>query len=863
MPRNHGRGPVRFLLVLLCAFFLPLLAPDATASAVQTEEGAALVGPGLDTPRVLSIQVEGNQRYGQAEILSALGHPIGVPLDRERIRRGIEVLWEAYRVRAEVAQRETPEGIELRVLVEELPFDPAPRFLGNDRVSLRELFEWTGLEPESEVYLHQAPRIRRQLLAGYKRKGYFFAEVREVVRPGTDELLPDVIFEIREGPRVRVREMVLEGNASIPEQGFLFWRTGLRREARVQSRAPRFFGLVPSYFDQDVLDADLVSMRQSYRLRGFWDAVVEVERLEFSPDRRWVTIHVAVDEGERYRVRSVRVEAVERIGDAERPGRAVESPGELLLPEDELLALLAHQPGTWYTQKDADTDARRLSQRYGEMGHLGHGSLPAGDRFQVLDPEVTFDFERREVDLVYRVAQGRQQFLREVRVSGNRHTRDRVIRRLVSVFPGEVIDLTQVQRSVNRVRGTGYFTDDLNPGGHPEPTFRFVATEDPSWKDLEIQLAEGSVFKVDFGLQIGSDSGLQGLVDLQILNFDGSRWPSLDSPVGDVRQRRAFHGAGQSLRAQITPGTEVSTYLLRFTEPDIFLRHIDRIGLTVGLRRSLRRFRSHDETRTGYEIEFFRQLSQETRVYLGWESTQVDIDNLDTTGAGSLGNPLKVPQLLAEQDEKSRVQGVRIGVDHERLDNRISPRDGFSASLGLTAYAKGLGGDHDFLRADAQWRLFGYFVERHRGPGYRLILRGGVSQPYGDSDDVPYTERFFLGGAQTLRGFAFRGVGPNQNGHPIGGQTFVAGSLEYLHPLLTQTMPGTLEQRDVLRGGLFLDAGILDPDTMRLDPEELRASVGFSFSVVQPLPITLSFGFPIRRGDGDRRRTFNFLLGSF
>lgn len=815
------------------------------------------------SPNVLVIDVIGIERYSADEIRAVLGQTLGEPLDTERMRRGVETLWEAYRARAEVQVRTVPGGVELRVDVVEQAFDPAPRFIGHARVDLDEIFEWVGLEETSEVYLYQSARIRRQLLDGYRRKGFYFAEVDEVVRPPADGSAPDVIFEIREGPRVKIRAIAVDGNLSNPDRGALFWKRGLRVEAQVELRSPYIFGWFPKYLDDDVLQEDLIAMREVYRDRGYWDAVVEVERLEFSEDREWVTVHVAVDEGERYRITDLRIEAYERITDPAGQRRTTERPADLLLDEAELLALCEQRTGAYYTRYATDRDQRELRRRYGELGHIYHPSLSAEDRWEFLGVEPTFDVEKREVALVYRMAQGRQQFVREIRIDGNEHTRDRVVRRLITVFPGDVADLTEIDGSLRRLRSTRYFTNEFNPGDHRDPTYKFIATSDPSWKDLEFMLQEGNVVSFEFGVQASADDGLQGFVDLQFRNFDGSRWPSWSAPIDDVRNREAFHGAGQTLQVRATPGTEVTSYTLRFVEPDLFLRHIDRIGLGVGLRRTLRRYRSHDERRTGFDIDLFRQFTPDTRASLGFETTEIRVDDIDKSGEGSLVNPLSVPALLFDQAGTSRVTGISLGILLDKVDNPVSRPEGHSAGATLTLFDGAVGSDYDYAKLEANARLFGYFVGKDRGPGYRLTARGGVQVPYGDTDDVPFTERFFLGGGTLLRGFEFRGVGPDEGEYSVGGETFLAGSFEYVFPLLTQGRAGSPELFDVLRGGLFIDAGILDPEPFRADPNELRASAGVSFSFLVPIPITLSFGFPFLKEDSDRTQVFHFSIGSF
>jgi outer membrane protein insertion porin family len=138
-----------------------------------------------------------------------------------------------------------------------------------------------------------------------------------------------------------------------------------------------------------------------------------------------------------------------------------------------------------------------------------------------------------------------------------------------------------------------------------------------------------------------------------------------------------------------------------------------------------------------------------------------------------------------------------------------------------------------------------------------------VAQPYGDTFAMPYTDRYFLGGTRTLRGFDYRGVGPMDalSGFPLGGETFIAGTFEYLYPLHSVVQPGTYKAIEALRGGVFFDYGLLDENAWTVDLNDMRASFGLSIGLAYPLPLTMNFGFPVRSQSGDKRQTFSFTLG--
>jgi outer membrane protein assembly factor BamA len=313
----------------------------------------------------------------------------------------------------------------------------------------------------------------------------------------------------------------------------------------------------------------------------------------------------------------------------------------------------------------------------------------------------------------------------------------------------------------------------------------------------------------------------------------------------------------------LAPGTQTSAYEIRFREPDIFRRHNDRIGLDLVARRRQRIFQSHDERREEYGAALRYQVGPDSYVRLGYTAGPLEVSDLDGGGEPTLGDPLPVPQLLKDQEGDWRLGWLDLGYEYSALDDYFYPQNGTTFETTLQAYESALGSDFEFLKLSAQWRLLGQFGAEtpDARPGYELELRGGIAVPYGDSDDVPYSERFYLGGQKLVRGFRFRGIGPNDESFPLGGETFGYFSAEYKQPLIKSIQPGTFIEREVVRAGLFFDAGVLDPDAGHLDPSELRASIGVFVGLTLPLPFTLSYGVPIRTGAGDDEERIQFTIG--
>jgi len=853
---------VRSLLLALVAL------PGAIATAAQ--DPAAPARPAqekpIELPIVVGIRVEGRKRYTEQQLLDALGQKVGARLDPAAIETGLDTLWKVFKVRGQTRVREVEGGVELLLDVVEMVVDPEPRFVGNAEIDVETLRKWAQLGERTELFLYQAPRVRQRLLEGYHREGYAFAEVDVVTRGGDEEqgavaLPPDVIFEIREGPQVRVQDVVIHGNKSFPDTGMWFWRGGLQKLAGVELDGPWLFNWKGEKFFEDTLKADLLAMRDVYRDQGFLDAIVELDDLDYSADRSEVTVHVIVDEGTPYRVSKLSIVGVDLEKDSE--GK---QPAELLFPEEKLLARCGLKPGKRFERSLVQADERTLKTHYGEKGYISHPSLLISS-WQFLPPELTFHPETHEVDVRYRIMQGRKRVIRDVLIQGAEHTRDRVLRREISVLPGQVADIREISGSLSRIYSTSYFLDETAAGEHRDPVYRFLPVGDPDHPelvDLEYEVEEGRV--INFNIQGGVDSntGLFGRLSMRMENFDVADLPSsLWSMPGEIYRKEAFHGAGQLLDLTLTPGTQVNSWRVHFREPDIFRRHFDPYSLDLDVGQSRQNYENYTEGRFTKAARIGRDFGRKLTVSTGYSDTEIRVSDIEAPLTG-INDPsgFPIPEGIYQEEGDSELVGPLFEVRYRDVDTPLNPRAGVQVNWRNGVYGGPFGGDWDMVRSevDADWFLPVGPAEEEVRSGFHLGLGLGIADGYGDTPDAPYTERFFLGGSRRMRGFEYRGVGPNVGGVPIGGATAVDGTVEYHIPLYSVLQPGSYRRQEIFQMTLFVDAGILDPDAWTIDFSELRLSTGFGFALTHPIPIIFNFGFPIESGKGDQEQTFSFRI---
>jgi outer membrane protein assembly complex protein YaeT len=601
-----------------------------------------------------------------------------------------------------------------------------------------------------------------------------------------------VVFNITEGRVVRIHKISIVGGTFVSTARF---------KTQIDS-STAFLGLLGGVYDERKISHDVAKLEEYCRNFGFQKAQVSREVVFISESKVDVIFHI--NEGPRYQVEGVYVEGAKSLDPAY------------------LASIPRLHQGETYNHLTSEKDQRNIKDAYGWRGQ----EAVVQERVVVDDQKPGF------LQVHYEITEKPPARVGQVIIIGNTVTQDRVIRHEIGLFPGQVLSYPELRLAEANLARRNIF--EVNPETGVRPTVTVLDNEtDSDIKDILVQVKETHTGSLMFGIGVNSDAGLVGSIVLNERNFDILRPPT---SFADILEGRAFRGAGEEFRAEAVPGTQLQRYTVSFREPYLFdtLYALSLSGYYYD-----RIYPEYTERRVGSRVTVDRRLNQYWTASAGFRVEGIDVADVPFFA------PIQVSQFAGQHF----LFAPRIGVRRDTRDSYLRPTEGSQFEVS----AEQAFGDYTFpifnMAASKYWTMF----QRPDGSG-RQVLAFRTQVDYAGSN-APIYERFYAGGFQSLRGFEFRGVGPDVDGFKIGGDFMFLNSLEYQIPV---------RANDQLYFVAFVDSGTVEP---RVEIKDYRVSAGFGARIVVPMlgpvPIALDFGFPIVKGPNDKEQVFSFGVGMF
>jgi len=690
-----------------------------------------------------------------------------------------------------------------------------PTITGNSAITASRLREWLNLPAgalvDDATINERCMKIRDE----YNKRFHPGAFVTYTLLPvnkayGTATLA----LEIHEGPRRKYSDFTFAGNSAIKSPALA------APFSQYSWYDPRgWFSSTP--YNETLLEAARLKALEIYRNEGFLDA--EITGPELIPlGKGKFRLHYTVEEGSRYIIESVAVE------DATLFSTAV------------LLQAANLKVGTPAGRDTLDAAAKRVRDHYTSRGYVD----------VAMRPVVESPFEGfARVRFLIKDDSLRQIRVREVKINGNHKTLDKVIRREItlSLSPGDILDTTKVELTESRLRNLNYFKDvnaylALVPGSENE-------------RDIVYQVSEKSTGSFMIGVGFSSVDNVIGFANVSQSNFDITNWDT-------------FTGAGQKALASLELGTSTQNLLLQWQNPWLFDRPL-RFSTDLYLRQ--RSFSEYNDARIGAGFELSYALGftdaggkKYNLGQIGYRATfeQVQMKRVSSSlymrpdgyhydeeeDEYLAGRPYRYTD---EPDSYFR-SAFRVFWGDDARNRVFIPTRGHQWQL----WSEVAAGDEPTFAAGFTGQK--WFEMPVPAKGHVLSLRGRVETIDGINGTTPITERLFLGGAGSVRGVAYRTLGPkvkraNRNSwHPIGGQTVTFASAEYTIPLVK-----------AVRLGFFSDFGSVGEQAFSPNFSDYMLTAGTGLRIDIPgFPIRLDFATPVANNDTNaRKEVFSFWIG--
>jgi len=758
------------LALLIAGHLLPAMAFALDLPEIPTLGGhPETVAPARPPMQVVdSVRIEGTRSVDVAVVRGSLRLAAGDSLTEEgfadRSRESLRALMALGLLDdAKIDFEDSPKGgVTVVVHVKELASVGAISFTGNKKIKDKDLKEKASLTEGMVLTPAAIERDRQAFLKEYQEKGYLDAQIEAIKgQASTDDARIPLTWSITEGSKIRVGHILFVGNDHIDRKKLIkpmrtkekrWWRSG--------------------EFHDDSLQLDLESIRDLYREKGYLDAQVKLDTIINRTSASRLDIRLAVTEGRRFIRGRTSFAGFDAISERQLRSQILIDSGEVM------------------NQKKLDGEEKNIRDLYLEEGRI----------FIQVKPVKTFR-QDTVVDLLYSIQEGKPATIGEVIIQGNTKTRDKVIRREIRLFPGDLYRQSLLMRSFREITQLNYFD-----AVQPEPQPKEDGSVDLLFRVTEKEKGTGTF---SAGGAYSQNDGFVGTLGLQIPNVLGTgRAANFSLEYGEYKQSVSLGGS----------------------EP-YFLDSPTRLGGSVfWTHQTDANYSTYDETQYGFAVSVGRRLK--------WPDDYFSVSagyNFSFNSAGAYGDRTGLIQTDGIES------GLSLTLTRDDKDLPVFPTTGSVYQISYRRTGGPIGGDFDDheVRSKVQWWFptIGKFV-------LGLEATGGVV----DGNVIQQKDLYVMGGTLGYQG-KLRGYDPGSVGRGRLGRSFLSSSMELRYPVADQ----------VLYLLTFADAGNVFGTTLRtladakgpslqspldeIDLGTLKRDWGFGFRLNIPMMGILGFDF--------------------
>jgi len=675
---------------------------------------------------VEKIEVFGNVRIPRETILHYLFVKEGKPYNKDELHKDFEVLWSTgFFSDIKIKEEQGQKGAVLKIIVQENPFVRKVTFQTGNKLKKKAVMEWLEENDRNiSSYSHCSPyeleKIEKSIKELLLEKGFSSGKV-EVLINESENNSQDVVFQIEEGEKVRVGEILFNGKTGLPENNL--------RSAMKENREHRIESWITGrdVFRESKLDEDLASIKRMLQDHGFMNADVGEPRITDITKRginlktqRMKRIVIPVQAGERYEVGDVQFE------------------GNEALSSETLENAIRLEQGQVCTLKDRERSIEEMTKLYLQKGYL----------YVRITPLETLDHGQKRIDVIFKIFEGEVTYLNKLEFMGNSFVKDKIMRKKILVREKDMFNFQLFEEGLFRIDQLGVVKVEKEPELKPVP-------DNPTNIDVVVHVKER--LKSDYRISGG-------------YNGYGGIYLALDYATINLL------GAGEILHFTFESGRKIKDYMFDLSEPYLLDYPIN-FGLNVYYRDNIlpdlfNRRSIGLNIITGALIKGYWRAN----VSYGYENVNIKLPDEQREGEPDFDPIFTTMFGLGNYDFSSAI----LSVFHTNLEKPSFPyrKNLFSASCKFSGSF--LGGDISIIKSRFAWSFFHRLFGEHAAGFYidyqHVEALGG--------SPLPFWERFFLGGERSIRGYGVYSIGPRSElGTNIGGKKALVFNAEYIMPV--------------------------------------------------------------------------------
>jgi outer membrane protein insertion porin family len=769
--------------------------------------------PQAPTQRFIkNIIIHGNALVPTEAILNRLPYKIGEVFDTHKTRQLITNLYtdlKRFRNISVFGENVGNDGINLHITVEEKVPLKDVIFKGNKQITEKEIREKINFAAIPAIDTEELKKYIIALQKLYREKGYHNVDITAELQ--LDEQHKGIaVFTITEHARAVVKKITFRGNNHI--SGKKLRNVLFSREDWVLSFMDK-----AGIFQPERIEADRNMIEQFYQNNGFINAKVVDTEIVIDPQTQYVTIIHEIKEGDQYKISSVKAS------------------GNDIYKDEFLSTTLPIKPGHIYSREGIVNSIKTLEFLWGDLGYI----------YAHIEPSIQPDEENKTVSISFYSEIGNPVFLHRLNIIGNRKTRDKIIRRKISLEEGNLLTRRHMEGSKDRIQSLGFF--DQRDG--------------VNWKMTRLSADTADLDLVVKEIKTGS-------AHIQ-LNFGGT---TINSPANGVTVEGAISDTnlfGSGIRFNLTTrvGAEEKMLLFNLTQPWLFDKpiygaldgYLKRVGYdelrltrpvnekhaggtaTIGLVTSMRHAIFSDTfARFTFGVDDIRYEQQPRAAISGL------ITPADTAAANAAYDVI-----LAKEFAQGTYGSFNVSVGKDAKNHPMHPSAGYSWLSRLQVTYPSFKGCIGFSKIDFDGHWFTPLIG-----DFDLILHirtyMGFVNPLRNKC-IPYRELFHIGGQASVRGFLYGQIGPQfaviSNGQQVqdsigGAKTFFINT-ELIFPITPDFS---------MKGLLFYDGGAgwdnpyssdVPARFIRNNSFNYRHAVGVGVRLLNPMPIRVDWGFKL------------------